>query len=463
MSGTEMRRVTVVGAGLAGSEAAWQLANRGIQVELVEMKPHKRTPAHTSDLFGELVCSNSLRAAGLANAPGLLKEELRRFGSLIMLAADAHRVEAGGALAVDRVRFAEEITERLRAHPLIEIVECEVCEIPEGDVIIATGPLTSDPLAEAIAEFFGDGYSLSFYDAAAPIVSKDSIDMESAFFASRYDKGGDDYINCPLDRETYDAFWEALCSAKEAEVHDFEDSRVFEGCMPVEVMARRGHDTLRHGPMKPMGITDPATGRWPYAVLQLRRDNAEGTLYNLVGFQTHLLHPEQKRVFRMIPALRKAEFMRYGAMHRNTYLDSPRLLDRFYRARKDPRVIFAGQITGVEGYIESTASGLYAAINLANRLSGLPPLELSNRSAIGALALYACGGMASGLPESSEGSRQKFQPSNINFGIMEKWEGGKLKKQDKNLQISRRALEYIDFILSESTASGAGEEGMVGI
>lgn len=451
------KRVTVVGAGLAGSEAAWQLANRGIDVTLVEMKPHKRTPAHESDLFGELVCSNSLRAAGLANAPGLLKEELRRFGSLIMLAADKHRVEAGGALAVDRVRFAEEITEHLREHPRITIEAREVCEIPEGDVIIATGPLTSDPLADAIARFFGDDYSLSFYDAAAPIVTRDSIDMSSAFFASRYDKGGDDYINCPLDKESYEAFWEALCTAKEAEVHGFEDSRVFEGCMPVEVMARRGKDTLRYGPMKPRGITDPKTGRWPFAVVQLRRDDAEGTLYNLVGFQTHLLYPEQRRVFRMIPALANAEFMRYGSMHRNTYIDSPRLLDRFYRANKEPRVIFAGQITGVEGYIESTASGLYAAINLANRLNGLEPLELTNRSAIGALALYASGGLASDLPEAYGGKKAKFQPSNINFGIMEKWEGGKLKKQDKNQQISARALEYIDSLIGGGNGAQSGE------
>ena len=457
--------LTVIGAGLAGCEAAWQAAQMGVPVRLIEMKPEKRTPAHQSPLFAELICSNSLKAARLESAAGMLKEEMRRFGSLLMACADQCAVPAGGALAVDRVEFAKMATEKIEAHSLITVVHEEVTEIPkEGCVVIATGPLTADALAEDIFKMCGGG--LSFFDAAAPIVTAESLDRSLCFAASRYDKGEDDaYLNCPMNKEEYEAFYDALVNAERAPVHDFDvaNPKVYEGCMPVEVMARRGHDTLRHGPMKPMGITDPATGRWPYAVLQLRRDNAEGTLYNLVGFQTHLLHPEQKRVFRMIPALRKAEFMRYGAMHRNTYLDSPRLLDRFYRARKDPRVIFAGQITGVEGYIESTASGLYAAINLANRLSGLPPLELSNRSAIGALALYACGGMASGLPESSEGSRQKFQPSNINFGIMEKWEGGKLKKQDKNLQISRRALEYIDFILSESTASGAGEEGMVGI
>ena len=457
-----MSRVTVVGAGLAGSEAAWQLAERGIDVTLVEMKPAKRTPAHSSDLFGELVCSNSLRAAGLANAPGLLKEELRRFGSLIMLAADAHPVEAGGALAVDRVLFAGEITERLKNHPRITVEEREVTGIPDGDVVIATGPLTSDALSEAIGRFFGDGCALSFYDAAAPIVTRESIDMERAFFASRYDKGGDDYINCPLNREEYEAFVEALAAAKEAEVHGFEDSRVFEGCMPVEVMARRGEDTLRHGPMKPMGITDPRTGRWPWAVVQLRREDAEGSLYNLVGFQTHLLQGEQRRVFRMIPGLEKAEFMRYGVMHRNTYLDSPVLLDRFYRARKDPRVVFAGQMTGVEGYIESAASGLYGAINLANRLNGLPPLDLPARTAIGALALYVSGGTLSELPEREGGSgRAKFQPSNINFGIMEKWEElpdasgrrpPKLKKQEKNLRISQRSLDYI-----EQLTGAAGE------
>ncbi len=461
-----MSRVTVVGAGLAGSEAAWQLANRGVDVTLVEMKPAKKTPAHSSDLFGELVCSNSLRAAGLANAPGLLKEELRRFDSLIMRAADAHPVEAGGALAVDRVLFAREITDRLRNHPRITVEEREVTEIPEGEVIIATGPLTSDALSDAISRFFGGGYALSFYDAAAPIVTGDSIDMERAFFASRYEKGGADYINCPLEKAEYEAFQQALASAREAEVHGFEDDRVFEGCMPVEVMARRDPDTLRHGPMKPMGITDPKTGRWPYAVVQLRREDAEGSLYNLVGFQTHLLHPEQRRVFRMIPALAHAEFVRYGVMHRNTYLNSPELLDRFYRARKDPRVLFAGQMTGVEGYIESAASGLYGAINLANRLNGLPPLDLPNRTAIGALALYISGGTLSSLPErEGSGAKAKFQPSNINFGIMEKWEGDpnsqtgprkKPKKQEKNLRISQRSLDYIDALLRQESTERAG-------
>ncbi len=432
-------RVKVVGAGLAGCEAAWQLAKQGIAVELIEMKPKKRTPAHSSDLFCELVCSNSLRGASLENAPGLLKEELRRFGSLIMLSADENRVEAGGALAVDREGFARGVTERLRAHPLIEVVEQEVSSIPDGDVIIATGPLTSDPLADAIAEFFGDGHALSFYDAAAPIVSFDSVDMTNAFFASRYDKGGADYINCPMDKEQYTVFRHELANAREAEVHGFEDGKVFEGCIPVEVLARRGEDTLRYGPLKPRGIFDPATGKQPYAVVQLRRDNREGSMYNLVGFQTHLAHPEQKRVFSMIPALERAVFMRYGVMHRNTYLNSPELLDRFYRAKKEPRVVFAGQMTGVEGYIESCASGLYAALNLGLRLRGKAPLELSNLSAIGALAEFV----------STDPSGGDFQPMNINFGIIRAWDGKKLKKREKYRAISERSLAYIDEVLTE--------------
>ncbi len=430
--------VKVVGAGLAGSEAAWQLARQGIEVELVEMKPKKRTPAHTSDLFCELVCSNSLRGASLENAPGLLKEELRRFGSLIMLSADENRVEAGGALAVDREGFARGVTERLRSHPLIRIVEEEVTEIPDGDVIIATGPLTSEPLADAIARFFGESSALSFYDAAAPIVTADSIDMESAFYASRYGKGGADYINCPMNRDEYLAFRTELMSAEEAEVHGFEDGKVFEGCMPVEVMARRGEDTLRYGPLKPRGIFDPKTGRQPYAVVQLRRDNREGTLFNIVGFQTHLKHPEQKRVFSMIPALAKANFVRYGVMHRNTYLNSPLLLDRFYRARKQPRVAFAGQMTGVEGYIESCASGLYAAMNMGLRLRGKPPIELDDYTAIGALAKYISGDAVG-----------DFQPMNVNFGIMQPWDGGKMKKRERYRAISERSLEFISKLLEE--------------
>lgn len=430
--------VKVVGAGLAGSEAAWQLARQGIEVELVEMKPKKRTPAHTSDLFCELVCSNSLRGASLENAPGLLKEELRRFGSLIMLSADENRVEAGGALAVDREGFARGVTDRLRAHPLIHIVEEEVCEIPDGDVIIATGPLTSEPLADAILRFFGEDSALSFYDAAAPIVTAESIDMTSAFYASRYDKGGADYINCPMNKDEYIAFRTELANAEEAEVHGFEDGKVFEGCMPVEVMARRGEDTLRYGPLKPRGIFDPKTGRQPYAVVQLRRDNREGTLFNIVGFQTHLKHPEQKRVFSMIPALAKANFVRYGVMHRNTYLNSPLLLDRFYRAKKEPRVAFAGQMTGVEGYIESCASGLYAAMNMGLRLRGKDPIELDDLTAIGALAKYISGDVLG-----------DFQPMNVNFGIMQPWDGGKMKKRERYRAISERSLEFISKLLEE--------------
>ena len=366
-----MEKVIVIGAGLAGSEAAWQLARRGIPVELREMKPQKMSPAHHTEYFGELVCSNSLRSDQLENAVGLLKEELRRCGSLIMACADAHRVEAGGALAVDRHAFAAAVTEKLRSHPNITVVEGEVREIPpEGQVIIATGPLTSEELSEKIAQLFPGSKYLNFFDAAAPLVTFDSVDMDSAWFASRYDRGTPDYINCPLTREEYDAFWTELAQAQEAEVHGFEDAGVFEGCMPVEVMARRGRDTLTYGPLKPVGLKDPKTGREPFAVVQLRKDNAQGSIYNMVGFQTHLRFPEQKRVFSMIPALKNAEYVRYGVMHRNTFLDSPQLLDRYYRVRGRERLMFAGQITGVEGYVESTASGCLAAVELARRLEG---------------------------------------------------------------------------------------------
>ena len=325
-----MEPVIVIGAGLAGSEAAWQLARRGIPVELREMKPQKMSPAHHTEYFAELVCSNSLRSDQLENAVGLLKEELRRCGSLIMACADAHRVEAGGALAVDRNAFAAAITEKIRNHPNITVVEGEVTEIPaEGNVIFATGPLTSENLSQAIGGLFPDSKYLNFFDAAAPLVTFESVDMDSAWFASRYDRGTPDYINCPLSREEYEAFWQELTHAQEAEVHGFEDAGVFEGCMPVEVMARRGLDTLRYGPLKPVGLKDPKTGEEPYAVVQLRKDNAQGSIYNIVGFQTHLRWPEQKRVFSMIPALKNAEYIRYGVMHRNTFLDSPRLLDRY--------------------------------------------------------------------------------------------------------------------------------------
>ena len=429
-------KATVIGAGLAGCEAAWQLAVRGVAVTLVEMKPQKMTSAHHSPDFCELVCSNSLRSAELTNAAGLLKEELRRLGSVVIEAADLHRVEAGGALAVDRGPFAAEVTRRIKGHPNITIVPDEAVRIPEeGAVIVATGPLTSDAMAEEIRRFFGGEGYLHFYDAAAPIVTCESIDMESAFFASRYDKGEASYINCPMNEEEYLAFWNALCQAEEAPVHGFEDKSVFEGCMPVEVMARRGVDTLRYGPLKPRGITDPKTGRWPYAVVQLRRDNAAGTLYNLVGFQTHLKFGEQKRVFSMIPALKGAEFVRYGVMHRNTYLNSPVLLDCFYRARREPRVAFAGQMTGVEGYIESTASGFYAGVQLARTLRGEEPLPLPRETAIGALAAYI-----------SDENAENFQPMNINFGIITPLPYRVKGKRNKNEAISARSLRLIDSV-----------------
>ena len=425
--------VTIIGAGLAGCEAAWQLAKRGIPVRLHEMKPEKMSPAHHSPLFGELVCSNSLRSDQLENAVGLLKEELRQLDSLILRCADENRVAAGGALAVDRTAFSQAITDAMRDHPLIDMVIGEVQALPQqGSVIVATGPLTSDALAEAIARRFPESGYLHFYDAAAPLVTFESVDMDSAYFASRYDKGTPDYINCPLTREEYLAFWQALCTAKEAPVHGFEDSQVFEGCMPVEVMARRGEQTLCYGPLKPRGLRDPRTGEIPFAVVQLRRDNAQGTIYNLVGFQTHLTWPEQKRVFSMIPALRNAEFLRYGVMHRNTYLNGPKLLDRYYRVRSAPDLMFAGQITGVEGYVESTASGALAAIELARRLLGRPPVDFPQETAIGALALYV-----------SNGSVADFQPMNVNFGIMPPL-GYRVKgKRNKNAVLSQRALEAL--------------------
>ena len=427
-----LEQVTVVGAGLAGCEAAWQLAKRGIPVCLREMKPDKRSPAHVSDDFAELVCSNSLRSADPTNAVGLLKEELRRLDSLILRSADKNRVEAGSALAVDRESFARTITESIRSHPLIRVVTGEVTEIPEGTVILATGPLTSDTLSEAIARRLGEGTYLHFYDAAAPIVTLESVDMGEAFFASRYNKGSADYVNCPMDKETYLSFRQALAEAEEAHVHGFEDKLVFEGCMPVEVMARRGVDTLRYGPLKPRGITDPKTGREPYAVVQLRRDNFAGSLYNLVGFQTHLTFGEQKRVFSMIPGLENAQFVRYGVMHRNTYLDSPRHLDGAYRLKAQPRIRFAGQITGVEGYVESAASGLLCGLQTARELLGEAPLDFTRRTAIGALAAYV-----------SDGSVADFQPMNVNYGIIEPLDRRVKGKRNKNAELSRRALEIV--------------------
>ena len=428
-----MTPVTVIGAGLAGCECAWQLAGRGIPVRLIEMKPKKMTPAHVSENFAELVCSNSLRSDELTNAVGLLKEELRRLGSLILQCADATRVEAGGCLAVDRYGFSGMVTERIRSHPNITAISEEVTEVPAGPVIIATGPLTSDAMSEAIGRYFGQTDYLHFFDAAAPLVTLESIDMTKAWYASRYDRGSADYINCAMTREEYQAFVRELAAAEEAEVHGFEDKNVFEGCMPVEVMARRGEDTLRYGPLKPVGLRDPRTGRDNYAVVQLRRDNAEGTLYNIVGFQTHLTFGEQKRVFSMIPALRNADFVRYGVMHRNTYLNSPQLLDRYYRLRRDPRIRFAGQMTGVEGYVESCASGALVGIETAAQLLGLPPVDFPQETAIGALSLYISGG-----------SVGDFQPMNINFGIITPLDHRVRGKRNKNAEISARSLQILD-------------------
>ena len=430
-----MKTVTVLGAGLAGSECAWQLARRGVKVRLVEMKPNKMTPAHSSPLFAELVCSNSLRSDELTNAVGLLKAEMRKMGSLIMASADKNRVAAGGALAVDREGFSRTITEKLRIHPNVEIIEAEATEIPEGEVVIATGPLSSDAIAEKIAALCPDS-DLHFFDAVAPIVTLESVDMDSAFFASRYDKGTADYVNCPMDKDEYLAFVRELVSAKEAEIHGFDDGGVFEGCMPVEVMARRGVDTLRYGPLKPVGLKDPRTGKENYAVVQLRRDNADGTIYNMVGFQTHLTWGEQKRVFTMIPALRNAEFVRYGVMHRNTYLNSPKLLDRYYRLRSEPRISFAGQMTGVEGYVESAASGMLVGIETAARVLGLAPVDFPQETAIGALGLYISGG-----------SVGDFQPMNINFGIITPLDHRVKGKRNKNAAISARSLEIIDRLI----------------
>ena len=424
--------VKVVGAGLAGSEAAWQLAQRGFEVTLHEMKPHKMTPAHHSENFAELVCSNSLRGDRLENAVGLLKEELRRCGSLILACADATRVEAGGCLAVDRGGFSRMVTEKIRSHPNITVVAEEVTDVPQGPVIVATGPLTSEPMSRAIGEYFGQDY-LHFFDAAAPLVSAESIDMNLAWWQSRYDRGTPDYINCALSREEYEAFVRELTTAQEAEVHGFEDKNVFEGCMPVEVMARRGFETLRYGPLKPVGLRDPRTGGEPYAVVQLRQDNAEKTVFNMVGFQTHLKFGEQKRVFSMIPALREAEFVRYGVMHRNTFLQSPRLLDRYYADRRDPMVAFAGQMTGVEGYVESTASGFLAAVAMAARLAGREAPDFPRETAIGALGMYV-----------SDRTVENFQPMNVNFSIISPLEKRIRKKAEKNLAIANRSLEIID-------------------
>ena len=432
-----MTPVKVIGAGLAGSEAAWQLAQRGIPVELYEMKPNKKSPAHHADTFAELVCSNSLRGDRLENAVGLLKEELRRVGSLILECADATRVEAGGCLAVDRYGFSQMVTDKIRSHPNITVISQEMTQVPDGPVIVATGPLTSDAMSDAIGAYFGADY-LHFFDAAAPLVTAESVDMDLAWWQSRYDRGTPDYINCAMDKAQYDAFLQELITAEAAEVHGFEDANVFEGCMPVEVMGRRGPDTLRFGPLKPVGLTDPRTGREPYAVVQLRQDNAAKSVFNLVGFQTHLKFQEQKRVFSMIPALRNAEFVRYGVMHRNTFLQSPKLLDKYYADRRNPMVAFAGQMTGVEGYVESTASGYLAAVAMAARLQDRPLPEFSQKTAIGALGLYV-----------SNSSIENFQPMNINFSIIAPLEQRIRKKAEKNLAIANRSLEEIDGLIAQ--------------
>lgn len=442
--------INVVGAGLAGCEAAWQAVKMGVGVRLYEMKPQKYSPAHHSEGFAELVCSNSLRSNMLSNAVGVLKEEMRLFGSLIIEAAYASEVPAGSALAVDRAEFSDYITEKLKNHPLVEVVEGEVTEIPEGITVIATGPLTSEAMSEAIGKLIGGDY-LHFFDAAAPIVSYDSINMDKAFYASRYGKGEAAYINCPFTKEEYDRFYDALVSAEEAELKDFDkaDLKVFEGCMPVEVMARRGRETLLFGPMKPVGITVPQTGEEAYAIVQLRQENAEKSMYNIVGFQTHLKFPEQKRVFGLIPGLENAEFLRYGVMHRNTFMNSPKLLDGTYMLKSRPGLYFAGQMTGVEGYVESASSGLVAGLNAARMALGMEPVYFGRESVIGSLASYI----------SDEGV-VNFQPMNANFGLVaplgHKVKGGK-KARGEALGV--RAVEYIrSFVGADDSEDASAPE-----
>jgi methylenetetrahydrofolate--tRNA-(uracil-5-)-methyltransferase len=424
--------ITVVGAGLAGAEAAWQIARRGLKVRLYEMRPAKSTPAHITGLFAELVCSNSLRAAAVENAVGLLKEEMRRLGSLIMECADAHRVPAGGALAVDREAFASAVTARLEDNANVEIIREEISAIPEsGIVILASGPLTSEGLAGEIQKLTGQEH-LYFYDAVAPIVTRESVDMSRAFLSSRYDKGEASYINCPMNKDEYIVFRESLSAAERAPKKEFEKEINFEGCMPVEVLARRGADTMRYGPLKPVGLTDPNSGRRPYAVVQLRQDNAAGTLYNMVGFQTHLKWGEQQRVFRMIPGLEKAEFVRYGVMHRNTFINSPVVLDPTYQCRLRQGLFFAGQLTGVEGYVESAASGLVAGINAGRQYTGRPLLVFPPVTAHGALAAYITG---SGI--------KNFQPMNVTFGILPPLGEVVRDKKKRNAMLAERALSAL--------------------
>ena len=432
--------INVIGAGLAGCEAAMQIANRGIEVRLYEMKPKKKTPAHKSDLFGELVCSNSLKAMRVESAAGLLKEEMRRLDSFLMKCADKCAVPAGGALAVDREIFARLVTEGIHNHPNITVIGDEVTSIPTDAVtVIATGPLTSDALASQIEKMFGD--SLSFFDAAAPIVTAESVDMDYAFCASRYDRGGeDDYINCPMNKEEYEIFYEALVNAERAPLHDFDvmNPKVYEGCMPVEVLAQRGEGALRFGPMKPVGLVNPRTGHRPWAVLQLRKENTAGSMYNLVGFQTNLKFPEQKRVFSLIPALHKAEFTRYGVMHRNTFLCSPKILDSDFSVKENKNLFFAGQITGVEGYMESAASGIIAGINAANIVLGKKTVVLPDTSMIGALSRYI-----------SNPEVKKFQPMGANFGVLPELENRPRDKKERGKAYAERALNDLDNYLCE--------------
>ena len=436
----QMKQINIIGAGLAGCEAAWQAAKRGLTVNLYEMKPVKYSPAHSSPLFAELVCSNSFRSNQTSNAVGLLKEELHRCGSLIMEAAYASQVPAGSALAVDRDKFSQYITDKIANHPNITVINKEITEIADDEItIIATGPLTSESFAAYIQNYIGCDY-LHFYDAAAPIIDASTINMDIAFAASRYGKGDADYLNCPMNKEQYDKFYTELIGAEEAHLHEIDQKlTVFEGCMPVEVMAKRGYDTLRFGPLKPVGLPDPKTGEEAYAVIQLRLENTSATAYNMVGFQTHLTFPEQKRVFGLIPGLENAEFFRYGVMHRNTFINSPEILDNHYAMRKNPNVFFAGQITGVEGYIESTASGFVAGLNAANRVSGLPLMTFPNVTVIGAMAEYI-----------SNPNIKNFQPMNANFGLVPllnyKVKGGKAARQ---AECANRSLTVIDDISKE--------------
>ena len=430
------QNINIIGAGLAGCEAAWQAANRGISVRLYEMKPLKYSPAHNLQTYAELVCSNSLRSEKIENAVGLLKEEMRRMDSLIMRSADATRLPAGGALAVDRIGFSEAVTCAIQNHPNITIITEDVAQLPEdGITIIATGPLTSESLSKCISELTGKD-SLYFYDAAAPIVTFESINMEKAFRASRYGKGSDDYINCPMDKEQYAVFQNELVAAEVVPLKVFEKTILFSGCMPVESMAQSGFDTLRFGPLKPVGLVNPHTGNEPYAVVQLRQDNKEGTLFNIVGFQTHLRWPEQKRVFGLIPGLENAEFVRYGVMHRNTYINSPMLLDGVYRMRSNSNIYFAGQITGVEGYMESASSGLVVGINAARQCLGQSDIVFSNETVIGSLAAYVSGN-----------STGKFQPMNASFGLIKSPDRKFKIKKDRIQYIANNALEQIDKIM----------------